>query len=509
MNKPTDEQPQPPSSLGRLYAVVFSGLVGQLILQFILQKLLTSTLGAGAELDAYRVSLTVPTAISAIIAGTISPIILPVMSQDNSTRSATIGGLVYLIVAISTLVIATVLFLFRCQTIAVLQPGYDEDMVELTANVFAILIWLLPANALIGITQSMLNARLRFFVPSLAGVLGPMTTVFVYHRYADQGGGEIIAWATLVGAAANLLVQFPFLLPVLRFRHFREQLPELKRLSLLALPILTGMFFLHAIQIVDKYVLSELEIGSMTRYDLAYQFLNAFIMLASGTLSTVAFPRIAQHANLRDQEMRYEIARALRGLIILVVPAVAVLAVFGELLIQQMFESGEFLRRDTLVVGQLLRIFAFMIIGAALGELATKTLYALQKTRIPLYVSSVMITGCCVAKIILVPDYGINSAALITTITYLLSASVLLGIVYKLTGIEIFKGTHTTLLVALSAAAGACGMGYAIVQISVPLSSLWGLCGGAIIYFSIVGIASLEFREMVYLMLKKKQDESV
>ena len=493
----------PAQTSGRLYVVVFLGLVGQLVVQFVLQKLLTSTLGAGGELDAYRVSLTLPMAISAMLAGTVGPVILPVLSK-NTERSA-IGGLVFSLVLTLALVLAGLCFVFREAVIGTLQPGYDTAMVGTTANVFAILVWLLPANAIIGISQSILNARLNFIIPALAGVLGPLVTVIIYWRYADQGGGEVIAWATLSGAIVNLLIQLPFLFKVLEFRHWQACLPELKRLALLALPILTGMLLFTTMPLVDKFVLSKLEIGSITRYDLAYQFLNAFIMLASGTLSTVAFPRIAKRASSGGEALCREIALALRGLIILVVPAVAVLFVFGEVLIEQMFESGAFLHSDTQVVGQLLRIFAFMIIGASVGELATKTLYALQKTRIPFYISSVMIIGCCIAKIVLVPHYGLNSIALITTLTYLLSSSIHICIIVNIAGSSIFQGNFTTLLTATAASAVSCGIGFLIVQLSLPLSSLWGLIAGAIVYFSIVAVASSELREMVLVILKKEK----
>lgn len=491
----------PAQTSGRLYVVVFAGQVGQLIVQFVLQKLLTSTLGAGEELDAYRVSLTLPMAISAMIAGTVGPVILPVISKNNA-RSA-IGGLVFSLVVFLTLVLAGLCFVFREAVIGTLQPGYDTAMVVSTANVFAILVWLLPANALIGISQSILNARMNFIIPALAGILGPLVTVIIYWKYADQGGGEIIAWATLSGAIVNLLIQLPVLSRVLALRNWQACLPELKRLALLAIPILAGMLLFIAMPLVDKFVLSKLEIGSITRYDLAYQFLNAFIMLASGTLSTVAFPRIAKHASIGGEKLCQEIALALRGLIILVTPAVAVLFVFGEVLIEQMFESGAFLHTDTQIVGQLLRIFAFMIIGASVGELATKTLYALQETRIPFYISSVMIIGCCIAKIVLVPHYGLNSIAVITTLTYLLSCSIHICIIVSFVGNSIFQGNFTTLLKAMAASAAACGIGFLIVQSSLPLSSLWGLVAGAVVYFSIVAVASAELREMVAVMLKR------
>ncbi len=497
---PLDKQPAAGS--GRQYFVVFVGLFGQLVIQLLLQKLLTSTLGAGVQLDAYRFSLTLPMSIGAMLAGTISPIIIPIFGRNNSTESRATGGFIVTLAIASSLLIAGSCFVFSSQVIAALQAGNDPKLRPLTNDVFRILIWLLPVNALIGIVQSLLNAKLNFRIPVIAGIAGPLCTVIGYWIFSETGGAQVIAWATLTGGIVNLLIQFPALFHHIQFSGWRVISPQLRAMLWLGLPVLMVTFLQSTIPLVDKYVLSSPRIlsGSIGLYDLSFQFLNAFIMLASGTLSTVAFPRIARKAFGDKTEFTAEIALALRGLILLVVPAVSVLFFFGEPLIEDIFESGAFLHRDTIIVGHLLQTLTFLLIGASLGELCAKTMYAAQDTRTPLIIASTVIVIASIFKLYFVPIHGIQSLALITTLTYVISSSASMVIITRRVGWKIYHGTPTALILAISGTACACLTGLAFLQSDWPYNSVIGLIAGAALYFGIIGAASREVREMLTLL---------
>lgn len=483
----SDEEKEPADSnakVGRSYGIVLIGMISQLLVQFFLQRLFARYYGASSEFDAYRAAMTLPIAVSAILAGTLTPVLIPALGK---TADRVRDGLVFL--TLIPVLLITVACSFLCYTFSrelmhFLQPGFSDQLVTETAVLFQTVIWLLPANTLIGLLHATLNARLSFFIPVIAGVVGPIVTVFVVLNYAQDGGIQVVAWATLIGACANICIQLPFITGTFQFPPWEECRVHLRKMFYLSIPILLGMSVQKIDIFVDRYVLSFLESGTLSRFDYATQIVTVFIVLASGTLSTVAFPRISQFSIDDRDNLTNEVANALKGLATLIIPAAIVLAVFGTHLVEDLFESGEFQHQDTILVGHTITCLSLMALGAGLGELCTKVMYALQETRIPLIITVGAISVSATLKLSLVPTMGLTALALIMSFVYLTSSLVQLCVVLKYLGKGVFKGVAKTVAVSLLAGMLAAVAGYGVSQLELPFGSLWGLVLGAVVYFA-------------------------
>lgn len=459
-------------------------MISQLLVQFFLQRLFARYYGTSSEFDAYRAAMTLPIAVSAILAGTVTPVLIPVLGKTTSRVRDGLIALTLMPVLLITVVCSFLCFTFSRQLMHFLQPGFSDQLVTETALLFQIVIWLLPANTLIGLLHATLNARLNFFIPVIAGVVGPIVTVFIVLNCAQEGGIQVVAWATLIGACVNICIQLPLVTSSFRFPPWMECRQHLRKMFYLSIPILLGMSVQKIDIFVDRYVLSFLDSGTLSRFDYATQIVTVFIVLASGTLSTVAFPRISQFSIDDRDNLTNEVANALKGLATLMIPSAIVLAVFGTDLVEDLFESGEFQHHDTILVGRTIACLSLMALGAGLGELCTKVMYALQETRIPLIITVGAITVSVILKLSLVPTLGLTALAVIMSFVYLTSSLVQLGVVLKFLGKGVFNGVAKTVAVSLLSGTLAAIAGYGILQFERPFSSLWGLMLGAVVYFA-------------------------
>ena len=472
----------------RVYLAVLLGMAAQLIAQFLLQRLFAQYFGTSLEKDAYGFAMTLPMHVSAAVTGALAPVLIPMLGRSDATSARSMVGTVFALTLISTTLLAIVFWWQSVAIIQLQQPGLSAEKLELTASIFRILIWLLPANATIGLLYAVLHANLRFVVPALAGVLGPATTVcIVWWCGADeQISIETVARATLAGAGVSILLQLPVFMSFVDVPRIQGSLMLLRSFAALGTPVMLSSIILKVDPFIDRYLVSSLPDGDLARLDYALNIANAFIILSSGTLSTVAFPRISKKSIHGAEELQAEVAAAVRTLVRLIVPAAAVLLLFSHQLIADLFQTGKFTAEDTAAVGTLVKVFALLLLGASLGELCAKVMYAMQQVRIPLLVTALAIGTGGILKILIVPHWGIISLVAVTSTVFVAASLVQLCVIYKLVGSSILSGMLPAFLRAAIATGAACGVGLITLAFDFRFSSLVGLLFGGIAYLAVL-----------------------
>jgi putative peptidoglycan lipid II flippase len=511
------------------YLIVFSGFAAQILLQFALQLLLARLFGASREMDAYGAGMTLPISLAAVLVGTLGPVLITHLGREEHRPAGPVAGLLVWGAGGGMLLLAGLGMVFAPHVMQALHPGFDAGKIEQSAELFRVLVWLLPANTLLGLLQCVLNARLNFTVPAVAGALGPLLTVLLVAWFGPVAGIAAVAWGTVAGAMLNVFVQLPWSARQLTLSGWNRAVPQLASLVRLAVPIFVTSLVLKADPLIDRYACSRLDDGSIAQLGYATRILTIFVMLASGTLSTVSFPRIARQGGRGTAFLAAEVNSALRTLTTLVLPAVAVLGCFSTPLVRDLFERGEFTPADTRVVADLLRVYAAMLIGASLGEVCVKTMYVLHDAIRPLLIGSGALLVGFVLKLWLVPEHGILVLAGVTTGVYLVAGIGQLAMVMrKLSGATsparlapedasdvtsteadgLSEADRPPAVISLGGLAGhACrcgiatlvagGIGWVVLKTGMPLASVAGLVLGAAAYFGMLAILDRETRQHV------------
>jgi putative peptidoglycan lipid II flippase len=160
---------------------------------------------------------------------------------------------------------------------------------------------------------------------------------------------------------------------------------------------------------------------------------------------------------------------------VLNVPATLGLIVLARPIVAMLFERGAFTARDTDATAAALMCYAIGLTGYSVVKVVSPTFYALHESRKPVMVSAASVLVNAALNIAFVKRFGYLGLAVGTSVTALLNASVLLGMLRRrLDGIE---GTRLlavfgrSLAASLAMAAAAYGIESSLVQL-LPGNSL-------------------------------------
>ncbi len=476
--------PQAATSLRSVAVLTFLTL-GQMGLQFALQLLLAKRFGTASDMDAFVAASTLPLVASGLLAGALASAFVPVYVQtrERSGDSAAWSMAVQVVCWLSlfTLLLWQVSKLFAEPWMRTLHPGYDDDKIWRTIELFQTLSSLMVWNSLSGLARAWNHCHGRFAVTGFAALLGNAVTVALAWRGGSSGGMDKIAQAVSIGAVITLAIQMPWVGIFSRgWPVTKDSQAGVRRCFALTWPLAIGLACNQFDPLLDRYLTSPSP-GSVSQLGYASRLAAAMLTLSTSGLAVVAFPALARHAAERDDDkLRAEIAAALRFLTLLLVPIIVALIAFGGLLIRDLLQRGRFSADDTRVVSSTLAMLCGMIVGGSLGEIAAKVFYSRQNTRTPVTVGLIGFGIGAALKFQWVGSHGIVGLAAATSVYYLLNAVVLLGLIAMQLGVGIFRGVLGTLVRVAISSAAAAGIGSLLLRTSLPWPSLWGAAGGAI-----------------------------
>lgn len=476
----------------RSVAVLTLLTLGQMGLQFALQLLLAKWFGTEADMDAFVAASTLPLVVSGLLAGALSSAFVPVYvetrERDGETAAWSMAVQLVCWLSLLTLLLWQVAKQFAEPWMKALNPGFDDEQLLRTSELFQTLSSLMVWNTLSGLARAWNHCHGRFAVTGFAALIGNGVTIALAWYFGPSGGIERIAQAVAIGAVVTFGLQMPWVSIFSRgWPVTKESQAAVMRCLVLMLPLMIGLACSQLDPLLDRYLTSRLPPGNVSQLGFASRLAAAVLTLSTSGLAVVAFPALARHAAERDDDkLRVEIAAALRFLTLLLIPVVVALVFFGEPLIRDLLQRGRFTAEDTRVVSRTLMMLCGMIVGGSLGEIAVKVFYSRQNARTPVVIGLVGLGIGAALKFQWVRSHGITGLASATSVYYLLNASALLGLIAMQFGGGIFRGLFGTLLRAAIGSAAAAGVGGLLLRTSLPYSSLLGAAGGGVVLLTVL-----------------------
>ncbi len=435
-------------------------------------RLISTTFGTGAEIDAFAAANQLPEVFFTVVAGgSLAAAFIPVYADYLANKSAraslrlanTIMTLVILVLGvISALGAIFAPWLVR----VVLVPDFPPETQLLTANIMRVILIQTTLFGISGVLSSILNAHQHFALPALAPVmldLGYMVgIVFLVPRMGIVG----LAWGTVIGALLHIAVQAP----ALRRYHYRYR-PRLDMglsgvreiIHLMGPRIVT----LGTIQLADLFVIrlaSALPVGSTSGYFYAYALMQFPETLFGTAIALVVFPTMAEQFNAGDiQGLRTTASYALRIIWFLTFPAAAGLVLLGRPVINFLLQGGAFTAESAEIVYGVLVIFSVRVVSEATVEIAARLFYAQHNTRVPMVAYLGWLTLNVALAYLFIDDLGITALALASTVAFTFLATALMLLNNRALGGFLNK---EMLLSVGRAAAATFGMSIVILLIS-------------------------------------------
>jgi putative peptidoglycan lipid II flippase len=361
--------------------------------------ILAATFPAATALDPYLAANRVAETLFLLVAGgALGSAFIPTFTgllvrdeRDPAWRLASgVGNLVTLALTLLALVAA----LLAPQIVRyVLAPGFADQPGLFATTVELLRIQLISAVifGVSGLVMGILNAHRVFLVPALAPSMYSIGIIIGALVFAPAMGVRGLAWGVVLGASLHLLVQIPSLLR-LKGEYFRTlgwANPSVREVIRLMLPRLLGVAVVQINFWVNIRLASRMPPGSVTALSYAFALMLMAQTVIAQSVATAAMPTFsAQYALNRLDEMRGSLAAALRGVLLLSVPASLGLILLREPLVAVLWQRGAFTARTAEMTAWALLWFAAGLVGHSVLEVLSRAFYAMHDTKTPVLVGA-------------------------------------------------------------------------------------------------------------------------
>lgn len=393
--------------------------------------------------DAYTVAFTVPDFMYFIlVSGALSVTFIPVFNQrlasGNRKSAWELSTSVLNLMALATLTASILIMVFAEPLVAyVVGPGLDEAGRSLAVSLMRVVAINPFIFAIATVISSMQQAVGRFSFFALAPTIynvGIIIGITVFTHGINLFGWQIfdggvmgVALGVVLGSILQLLVSVIGLTGMgfdYRFKIYWRNKGFRKVLSLLpARSLDQGIDYVNSI--VETNLASRMATGTVRAYQQATTLHMVPINLIGVAISTAAFPKMTERLNQgRPDLFKKELQTVLRVVIWLALP-VATITYFARGYLANFVNNG-----GDRMISDLLGVLAVAILFRSVYHIASRSFYAQQDTKTPLYISLVSVGFNIFLAIALAfwMDWGVTGIAVAAAIAAIVEVIILFSI---------------------------------------------------------------------------------
>jgi len=344
--------------------------------------------GAGGAVSAFDVASQVPTMFyDQLVGGMLSSSLVPVFSdyahaKDQEDFWHLLSSMLTLVGGFLGVVVLAVAWLSPWVA-RILGRGLDPQYLDLASSMIRITAPAIFCLNIAGLITAVLHARQRFALPALTGAIYNATMVVVVVLFArGRLGTQTLALGLLVASVMQVLFQ----LPGLRGMQWRKPFPlhpALRKVGYLYLPIGLGLLVDQFAVALSFNLASRTGPSGIAWMKYAATLIQFPLGLVVTAVSVAILPTLSRYAVTDEAAFRETLARGLRLVLILVLPAAVALWVMAEPLVALILQRGEFMPSDTLATANALRFSILGLVFAALDQPLIFAFYARKDTWTP------------------------------------------------------------------------------------------------------------------------------
>jgi len=378
-------------------ALVAVGILMSRVLGLVRQALIARYLGVGIAADAFWAAFKIANTLQNMLGeGGLSASFIPVYSSllgrerhEDATRTA---GAVLGLLALASAIIVAAGVVFAPLIVSLIAGGFTGEKRELTilltrvffpgAGLFVLSAWCL----------GVLNSHRKFLLSYAAPVAWNVAMIAALLWYGPRESlsrlAVHLAWASVVGAALQFVVQLPSVLHLLgRFRiAFSTRSAEVRQVLRNFGPASVSRGAVQIGSMIEQVIASWLPTGAVTMIGMASTVYVLPVSLFGMSVSAAELPELARSA-APDADalaaMRNRVDVALRRIAYFVVPSAVGFMVLGDVIIAALLRSGRFGETSTLFTWAILAGSAPGLLATTLARLYSSTFFAFNDTRTP------------------------------------------------------------------------------------------------------------------------------
>ena len=383
---------------GRAATLVATGILLSRIAGLVRQHFLARYLGLSDAADAFNAAFRIPNFLQNLFGeGVLSASFIPVYARlraaGEEEEASRVASAVLSLLAVATSILVLAGIAATPILIAVIAPGFEGAKRELTITLVRILFpgaGLLVLSAwCLGVLNSHRKFLLSYSAPIVWNIAVIVALVWRGPHVPEFDLAVVAAWASVVGSAAQLLVQVPTVMTLLR--HFRPTWntasANVRIVVSNFLPVFVGRGVVQISGYIDAVIASLLGTGALAALTNAQALYMLPVSLFGMSVSAAELPAMSSAVGEEAEVAEYLRSRldgGLRRIAFLVIPSAMAFLALGDILAGALFKSGRFTQADSVYVWSILAGSAVGLLASTLGRLYASTYYALRDARTPL-----------------------------------------------------------------------------------------------------------------------------
>ncbi|HUG55791.1 MAG TPA: murein biosynthesis integral membrane protein MurJ [Candidatus Limnocylindrales bacterium] len=421
-------------SIARASVIMIVTLIASRILGWLRLSVIGAQFaGDPRELDAFIAAFRIPdTIFNLLVAGALASAFIPVFTsylarerEDEAWRvaSSVLNALILLLLAFSV-----VMWLAAPFVVPLIAQFDDPEQVVLTIELTRVMLLSPIFMGLSALFTGVLNSYRQFLTGATAPLVYNVVIILFALFAAPFLGISALAYGVVAGALMMWLVQ----IPELAFRRTRYEFrldlahPGVREIVRLATPRVIGLGAVQLVLIVDTFLASQMEPGSLIALTYGFQLMLLPLGVFSIAISAAVFPALSTYASLGQQvRMRDALQQAIRWILFLTLPTAIVMIVLRRPIVHLLFQYnqfGEALREATAAA---FLFYSLGLVGHALVQILGRAYYASKDSQTPLALTLISIGANIVLAVLLAAPLGIIGLALANSIATLLEATLL------------------------------------------------------------------------------------
>jgi putative peptidoglycan lipid II flippase len=426
-------------SLARAGLIVTGAFLAARVLGWIRLLVISTTFGAGPDLDAFFAAFRIPDLIFQLVAaGALGTALIPVLAglfeRDETARGWRVTSTVANLMLLALGLLAIVVFILAPWIIPAVTPGFGPAQLDLTVQLTRIMLLSPILLALGSVANSVLNARHHFLAPAMAPIVYNIAIIAAALLLTPFLGIAGLAVGVVAGSALHLAVQVPALRRY-GFRYTpRMDLRDAAARQTLALmaPRAVGLGVGQLSLVIMTSLASLLAVGSITAYTIAFTVLQIPIGVIGVPLGIVALPAMSTEL-ARGSVRQYTnlLVKSLRLILFVMLPATAFGIVLRRQIITLLFDYGKF---DAYAVDLTADALFFFLLGLASESLIVilaRAFYAGRDTLTPVVAAVIAVIVNVTIGVATVGTLGLPGLALGLAVGSWIETGILVVILWR------------------------------------------------------------------------------
>ncbi len=388
--------------------LVAAGILLSRLFGLVRQRVSAHYLGSGDAADALAAAFRIPNLLQNLLGeGALSASFIPAYSrliaEGRHEDAGRLAGAVLGLLALLVSVVVAVGVLGAPWLVAVLAPGFAGETRDLTVLLVRVIFPGLGLLVLSAWCLGVLNSHRRFFLSYVSPVLWNAAIIAALLWKGPEQGMErlavTVAWASVLGAFLQLVIQLPTVWQVERGLALRAgpSAGQVREVIGRFGPAVATRGVVQVSAYVDTLVASFLGVGALATLAYAQAIAILPVSLFGISIAAAELPAMSGATGEAAEvaaALRSRLESGLRRVAFFVIPSAVAFVAIGWVLAAALYEGGRFTRDHASWVWAALGGSAIGLLASTSGRLYASALFALHDTRTPFrYAVARVVTG--------------------------------------------------------------------------------------------------------------------